>query len=263
MTLNNIFDQIGKGYNNTRQADPFICETLYKFLEPQPGKLYLDLGCGTGNYTVCLADKGCAFWGIDPSELMLQQAKLKTDKINWLAGQAENIPVKDKTFNGAIATLTIHHWTNLPIAFNELYRVLKSKSKFVLFTSTPDQMQGYWLNHYFPDMMHRSNALMPSYEPIKSAMLNSGFTNLTTEKYFVQNDLKDLFLYSGKNNPELYFDPVFRQGISSFTISAVREEVETGLEKLSSDIKTGKFNAIRDSFENNLGDYLFIVAEKS
>ena len=81
------YDEIGTGYNSTRQADPYLTGRLFSLLQPQSDKLYLDIGCGTGNYTCVLADKGLNFIGVEPSEKMLSEAKSKNQKINGLTEQ--------------------------------------------------------------------------------------------------------------------------------------------------------------------------------
>jgi ubiquinone/menaquinone biosynthesis C-methylase UbiE len=263
MSDNNIlYDNIGLGYNTTRQADPFIAEQLYQFLSPQPGGLYIDMGCGTGNYTIALANRGLNFYGVEPSEKMLDIARSRNDQINWVLAKAEQIPLDDNMFDGAIATLTIHHWTDLKKALKEIHRVLKKDGTIVFFTATPEQMKGYWLNHYFPKMLEDSILQMPSFSMINNALSEAGFVVTETEKYFIQDDLKDHFLYVGKNRPGLYLDKEIRKGISSFSSLANAEEVIRGLSQLESDINLNKFEDIRMEFENDSGDYLFISAQK-
>ncbi|MBV8391235.1 MAG: class I SAM-dependent methyltransferase, partial [Mucilaginibacter sp.] len=195
-----LYDNIGKGYNSTRQADPYLAERLYDLLLPQKGALYIDIGCGTGNYTTALTSKGLAFYGIEPSEEMLKIARSGKNDVKWFIGTAENIPTEDALFDGAIATLTIHHWADLVKAFHEINRVLKPEATLVLFTATPSQMRGYWLNHYFPVMLERSIAQMPSLEVVVNALIDAGFMISNTEKYFITPDLQDHFLYSGKHD---------------------------------------------------------------
>ena len=48
------------------------------------GKKLLDLGCGTGNLTVRLADMGFQVIGQDASEEMLTLASGKSDKVRWM-----------------------------------------------------------------------------------------------------------------------------------------------------------------------------------
>jgi ubiquinone/menaquinone biosynthesis C-methylase UbiE len=256
------YDKIGTGYNSTRQADPYLTERLLYHLQPQNDRLYLDIGCGTGNYTCALADKGLNFIGVEPSEKMLSEAKTRNQQINWLKGTAEQIPTDDKVFAGIIATLTIHHWTDLKKAFVELDRVLTDNGKIVLFTSTPEQMKGYWLNHYFPKMLHSSIVQMPSLDTIKKATDEAKLKINGIEKYIIKDDLKDCFLYVGKNKPECYFDEQVRLGISSFSSLANIDEVKQGLKKLRNDIDINRFEQIKEQYENDLGDYLFITIDK-
>lgn len=256
------YDKIGTGYNSTRQADPYLINRLFSLLRPQYDKLYLDVGCGTGNYTCVLADKGLNFIGVEPSEKMLSEAKLRNQNIKWLNGTAEQTPADEKTFDGIIATLTIHHWTDIKKAFAELNRVLADNGRIVVFTSTPEQMKGYWLNHYFPKMLYSSIVQMPSLDTIQKATDEVKLKISGIEKYFIKDDLKDCFLYVGKNKPECYFDEQIRHGISSFSSLANIDEVKQGLKKLRNDIDNNKFDQIKSQYDNDLGDYLFITIEK-
>src|ERR1041384_5262433 len=126
-----VYNNIGIGYNNTRKADPYLAGRLHFLLNPDENDLYLDIGCGTGNYTVALHNKGVKLVAVDPSEIMLEEAKQKSGTIEWLKGTAEQIPINDNALNGAIATLTIHHWKNPQQGFKELVRVLKNGSRLV------------------------------------------------------------------------------------------------------------------------------------
>lgn len=203
------------------------------------------------------------FYGIEPSDKMLEEAMLKSDKIKWLIGSAELIPAGDNVFGGAIAVLTIHHWKNIEKSFNELSRVLKKGSHVVIFTSTPQQMNGYWLNAYFPKMLKASITKMPSENILEAAANKAGFKLIKTEKYCIRKDLNDLFLYSGKHNPEIYFQPEVRNGISSFATLANQNEILAGLNGLRRDISTECFLNIKQQYENDFGDYLFIVFKRN
>lgn len=256
------YDKIGTDYNSTRTADPFLTNKLIEHLSPRKDDVYLDIGCGTGNYTNELERNGLRLIGIDPSEKMLEKARLKNSNVDWRIGTVENIELSDNSVDGVIGSLTIHHWTDLQKGFSELYRVLKPDGRIVIFTSTPKQMEGYWLNHYFPMMLKDSIVQMPSLETVEIAMTKSNIEITNIDKYFIQPDLQDKFLYCGKQNPEIYFDENIRNGISSFSSLANRTEVEQGLRNIKSDIDSGKINEIIDSFDNDLGDYLYIIGKK-
>ena len=261
--MNAKYDNIGINYNSTRKADTYLTEQLIKHLNPNSNGVYLDIGCGTGNYTNAISKKGYSFIGIDPSEVMLEKAKFLNSTIDWHVGTAENTGLAPNSIDGIIGSLTIHHWTDLDKAFTELKRVLKPYGSIVIFTSTPKQMQGYWLNHYFPKMLEDSIMQMPSLETLTKAILKSGLILKASHKYFIAPDLQDKFLYCGKHNPNLYFDAQIRHGISSFSDLSNRTEVEQGLEQLKQDVLSGKINQIVDSYKNDLGDYLYVIAEKN
>lgn len=206
--------------------------------------------------------RGLSVYGLDPSEGMLNIARgLSTDVI-WQKGVAEKIPFSNLMFSGAIATLTIHHWNNIEIGFSEINRILKLGSYFVLFTAFQKQMHAYWLNHYFPKLMNASIQKMPTHQSIVRNAKNQGFRILIELPYFIQDNLEDLFLYSGKNVPDLYFSDVIRSGMSSFAGQSDKDEINIGLEKLRKDLQSDSFNTIKSKFNDHLGDYSFFVLEK-
>ena len=259
---NALYDTIGKTYNSTRAADPYLAGRVHALLQPASAGTYLDIGCGTGNYTRALHAMGTRFIGMDPSDTMLIRARELSTSIEWKQGTAENTQLNNTSVDGITAFLTIHHWKNITDGFREMHRVMKGDGNFVLFTSTPEQMKTYWLNHYFPNMMNTSMAIMPTIEGIHRAFSHTGWTITATEPYDVKPDLQDLFLQSGKYQPERYFDETFRKGISSFSAFSHAEEVKKGLELLRSDIDSGKFEAVRKSHVCEVGEYLFVVARK-
>jgi ubiquinone/menaquinone biosynthesis C-methylase UbiE len=262
MSENIVYNKIGRGYNKTRKADPYITSRLIALLSAEKNKTYLDIGCGTGNYTVRLAELGLSMVGVDPSELMLNEAKGKSEQVHWVQATAEDIPFADGYFDGAIATLTIHHWINLEKGFRELYRILKPGATIVIFSFTKEQEKGYWFNYFFPEMMKRTFQKAITLETVTDAAAKAGLSTVLTEKYFVAEDLQDMFGYSGKHDPEIYFDPAVRNGISSFSLLADKEEVESGLARLRECIDNGTFEAIKEQYNNDLGDYLFIILKK-
>jgi len=253
------YDIIGTGYNTTRKADPYLFNRLRSLLDPIKGNTYLDIGCGTGNYTKKFDALGYQFIGIDPSKEMLKKANTGDHSILWKIGKAESLEILSNSIDGIVASLTLHHWRDLSQGFSSLRRVLKTDGKIVIFTATPDQMKGYWLHHYFPKMLEDSMIQMPSLEEIKKHLNQNDLVIAKTEKFFIKPDLEDLFLYAGKHNPKRYLDPKVRQGISSFSSLSNALEVEKGLHMLKKDIDSGYILNIMENYKNNDGDYLFLV----
>ena len=255
------YDRIGLNYNQTRKADPYLLKRLAHHLGPAEGS-FLDIGCGTGNYTIALHDLHYNILGVDPSSLMLERARSRNPKITWLQSKVEDLSLDDASFNGVTAFLTLHHWQDLKQGFKELFRVMKPAARLVIFSSTPEQMKAYWLCHYFPKMLKASIDQMPSLKEVRQAISEAGLQYEGFENYSVKDDLQDQFLQCGKNNPQLYFDPKIRQGISTFSALGNRQEVEHGLARLKEDMDSGAFEEIKNSYESENGDYLYIYASK-
>lgn len=70
-----LYDSIGTTYTMSRQADPAIVKTLSQTLGLQLSGAYLDLACGTGNYTVAPSGLGGKWSAIDVSIVKLMQAR--------------------------------------------------------------------------------------------------------------------------------------------------------------------------------------------
>jgi len=92
---------------------------------------------------------------------MLSKARKKSPDISWRQGDAKKLPAENNSFDGAICTLATHHIKNIKQAYLEAFRVIK-EGKFVIFTSTPEQMKQYWLWEYFPKMMENGSAVIPT-----------------------------------------------------------------------------------------------------
>jgi len=258
-----VYDEIGIGYDDTRKADPYITSRIIHHLDIDDDGMYLDVACGTGNYTVAVAEQTkAALYGIDVSEHMLEIARRKSRAIHWSMGDVRSLPYGDNTFSGAMCILAVHHFEDLGGALREVFRVLVH-GRLVIFTSDRQQMEGYWLNEYFPETMRKSTANMPDIAEVSVALQAAGFEHIHTELYEVKPDLQDWFMYCGKHKPEMYFDPAIRKGSSGFASFANLDEVERGLERLARDITSGRIDEVMASYRNDYGDYAFVVAEKA
>ncbi|HLI81594.1 MAG TPA: class I SAM-dependent methyltransferase [Candidatus Binataceae bacterium] len=257
-----LYDAIGKTYDTTRRADPSITRCLARLLELRPGANYLDVGCGTGNYTVALQNLGAQMHGLELTSTMLAKARLKSDRVRWIQGDAASLPFPDRCFGGAIATVTIHHWKTLRPGFDEVFRVIRS-GHFVIFTGDHAQMNGYWLKEYFRNGFAASIKQMPATEVVVDQLERAGFTDVKRETWEVPRDIQDWFLFAGKYRPEIYLDPQVRAGISFFAQGiATPEETAAGCARLEADIKSGRIEQVMEKYRHNLGDYLFVIAAK-
>ena len=121
---NASFDDLAKDYDKYRTGySTELFDELVNF-GLSPGKSVLDIGCGNGIASVALAARGCVLTGVDPSEPMLVNARLRVPEGKFVVGSAENLPFADRTFDHAICAQAFH-WFDQPRAFEETIRVVK------------------------------------------------------------------------------------------------------------------------------------------
>ena len=72
-----IYDEIGIDYDTSRKADPTILSTLIRLLGIENRKRYLDIACGTGNYTTEFANCGGEWFAFDQSEKFYRRPTVK------------------------------------------------------------------------------------------------------------------------------------------------------------------------------------------
>jgi ubiquinone/menaquinone biosynthesis C-methylase UbiE len=128
-------------FKSTTQAQhyakfrPVYPSTLYMKIASSihGGKsLAIDVGCGTGQATVALADHFQKVIGLDPSEAQLQHASSHS-RVLYQVGQATHLPAQ----NGTVAAVTAAqaaHWFDIDKFHTEVNRVLQPGGCLALWT---------------------------------------------------------------------------------------------------------------------------------
>lgn len=111
---------------------------LIDWLHPQPGGLYLDVGCSTALYgrKVKKEQPDCDVIALDFSRQMLQEARMKSeaDQTNLflLRADARYLPFFGATFDGLMMGGTLNELTDPLKVLYECRRVLKRNSSFFM-----------------------------------------------------------------------------------------------------------------------------------
>jgi ubiquinone/menaquinone biosynthesis C-methylase UbiE len=111
-----IYNSIGQQYLKTRVPDIRIVKKLIDLLNLPKNSIIADIGAGTGGYSLALANQGFFVNAIERSLVMQKQA-VEHPQVKWFTGYAENLPLPDKSVDGVVSILAIHHFTNLEKAF--------------------------------------------------------------------------------------------------------------------------------------------------
>jgi ubiquinone/menaquinone biosynthesis C-methylase UbiE len=235
-----LFNSIGKMYGNTRQADERIVVQLVRHLDLKRGSTIADIGAGTGNYSVALADAGFKIKAIEPSHVMISHARQHAS-VEWLAGCAEDIPLKNESGGGVISVLALCHFSDAERAFREMARVLKH-GPIVIFTFDPKSGRKTWLYDYFPYFWDAFEFLLPIEDMAKKMRANTGLSTQIIP-FRLPPDLRDNFAAAGWRKPYLYLADEYRSNISSFHLTE-STKVNQSVERLAADLTSGRWDEL-------------------
>ncbi|MFP8966400.1 malonyl-ACP O-methyltransferase BioC [Pokkaliibacter sp. CJK22405] len=100
----------------------------------------LDLGCGTGQLSAAMSQRGLPVVALDIATGMLQNARSRQVASHYLQADAEALPLASAQFDWVISSLAIQ-WCHEPArVFAEVQRVLKPGGTFLFSTLGPDTL---------------------------------------------------------------------------------------------------------------------------
>jgi demethylmenaquinone methyltransferase / 2-methoxy-6-polyprenyl-1,4-benzoquinol methylase len=129
-------------------------------LEPIANHVYLDVATGTADIALELALRQSSpshIIGVDFSKTMLElgnekvAARGRESSIQLLPGAAENLPLKNDSFDGAISAFGARNFANLNHGIREIHRVLKPQGKIVIleFSFPQNGLLQWFYRQYF------------------------------------------------------------------------------------------------------------------
>jgi len=100
---------------------------------PGPGGRILDLGAGTGRFSVALADAtGAAVVACEPSAAMRAVCRTSCPGIPIVGAKAEAAPFRERAFDAVWASQVIHHVDDLAAFARSVRRMLKPGGQLLL-----------------------------------------------------------------------------------------------------------------------------------
>ncbi len=222
-----MYDTIGLGYADVRRPDPRIAERIDRALGS--AELVLNVGAGTGSYE----PPHRRVIALEPSPAMIAQRPGGSGPA--VRGTSEHLPFASGTFDGALALLTMHHWTDPLAGLAELRRV--TTGPIVVHTFDLAVHDGQWLlTDYLPGIRALDR------DTLSTGAILEALGGGTVEVVPVPHDCTDGFCHSYWRRPAAYLDPAARAGISG--IARLPEaEVEAAMARLASDLDDGTWQA--------------------
>ncbi len=214
------YDQIGLDYSDLRRPDPRIAARIEAALGKS--KTILNVGAGAGSYE----PRGREVTALEPSIEMIRQRRPATAAV--VQGRAEDLPFADRSFDAAMAVLTIHHWSGQARGLAEMRRV--TRGPIVLLTFDP-AFRGFWLTDYIPGLVALDEAQMPRMSDYERWL---GPVEISAVP--IPHDCTDGFLSAYWRRPAAYLDPRVRAAMSSFWALG---DVSEALGRLEKDLESG------------------------
>lgn len=189
------YDTLAYEYAQHRRVHPDVLKGLMEGGQLTRTSTVLEVGCGTGNYIVGIAQAiGCDCWGVEPSARMLSQAREQSSSVHWLAGRAEKLDLPGGFFNLVFSMDVVHHVADRPAYFREAYRVLQPGGRLCTVTDSAEIIQQRRpLSVYFPETVAVEVERYPAIAELRRMLVETGFTNLaevTVEFAYTISDLR-------------------------------------------------------------------------
>ena len=119
-----------------------LCETA----ELQAGWRVLDVATGSGNAALAAARRGCEAVGVDYVPALLEHGRSRAEiehlDVEFVEGDAENLPFADASFDAVISIYGVMFAPNQRRAAEELARVCRPGGGIALASWTPDGFIG-------------------------------------------------------------------------------------------------------------------------
>jgi ubiquinone/menaquinone biosynthesis C-methylase UbiE len=151
-------------------------EEILNTVDLKPNFVAVDLGCGSGFFTVPLSQKVHKVYAIDVQEKMLEFLrkkirKLKITNVEPLLSKSKEIPLGDESVDFLVSVNTLHEFDDRETVIEEIKRVLK-RGGMVLIVDFKKEDTGFG----------PSVSVRVSKKQAKNLFEKKGFTTLKTQE---------------------------------------------------------------------------------
>jgi hypothetical protein len=196
------YETHGSGYSLRRQADPRIAAYVHAALGD--ARTVINVGAGAGSYEP--QDRYVV--AVEPSASMRSQRPRHLAPV--VDATAERLPFDDGAFDAAMATVTVHQWSEPETGLRELRRV--SRGPVAILTFDGDALDRLWLANYVPELITAERGRYPAVGRICAVL--GGMTSVTTVP--IPIDCTDGFTEAFYARPERFLDPEVRRSQSAW-----------------------------------------------
>jgi arsenite methyltransferase len=131
-----VYEQLGitgLAADGIRPGGSALTERALRYCGFAPQSRILDIGCGNGA-TLAHVQKahGVQAVGIDPSPVLLDEARRRHGSLTIILGSGETLPFSGGSFDGVVLECTLSLMTSGLTALRECYRVLRPGGRIIV-----------------------------------------------------------------------------------------------------------------------------------
>jgi SAM-dependent methyltransferase len=225
----------GAGYAAQRRPDPRIAGMIRGAIGA--ATTLINVGAGAGSYEPL----DLMVTAIEPSQSMRSQRPPHLSRA--IDATAEHLPFEDDSFDAAMASVTIHQWSDADKGLREMRRV--SRGPVVILTFDGDALDLLWLAAYVPELIEAERGRYPAIAHVREVL--GGTSTVTTVP--IPIDCIDGFTETYYARPEQFLDPMVRRSQSAWGFITA-EETTRGLDRLRADLESGEWDRKHGELRN-------------
>ena len=135
------YDRWASAYDRKKNAAVSLKNTeIRRLIEPVNGLDLTDLGCGTGQHAVRLAEAGAKVAAVDFSQGMLARARQRpgAGKVRFIQRDlSEPLPFAADSFDRVLCSCALEHVEKLEVAMSEMARICRPAGWIVIIEMHP------------------------------------------------------------------------------------------------------------------------------
>ena len=222
------YGRIGTRYAEFRRPEPTIAAQILQALGD--ARRVINIGAGAGSYEP--TDREVV--AVEPSATMRAQ---RPDHLSpAIDAVAESLPFADGAFDAAMATFTVHQWSDLALGIAEMKRV--TNGPIVIMAADPLHLHDLWVAEYLSAPLDKEMERFPTMERLVDLL--GGETRLETIP--VPLLCADGFTEAYYGRPERFLEPAVNGAMSSWTMLDPAMVAEFR-QRLAQDLADGSWDA--------------------
>jgi len=179
-----IADTYDVAHTLSKQNLELWIELISEKIGPRRKVELLDLGCGTGRFSIPTATRlGFSVTGADNSEEMLRETRKKEGgaQVKWDIQDATSLSYPDGSFDAVFMSHLLHHIDDPLKVVKECYRVLRFPGTILNRYGAIEDIRDDPEHRFFPGTIELDEARTPTVEQVEKWFRTAGFYDISSE----------------------------------------------------------------------------------